>query len=359
MEHKPIELKLKTTPDETWDYAQIVDWTNNDFDEAGRIWKQLHKDEVAAEEAAAAKAQAKAQAAAAKDSMNGYADYLRRNNANRAFTASDAARVADLPEPVDTEAADMQSYGKMKEDETMVQVRNSRMARMARMAELNNKIAEIQNRLTELNVPLTKKGLTEDQLQRNIAAAQMRKFKSADPTSFWRWEVGRKDAIKKQEADNARLQAEKEMAEEKVRSTNTFKATAQLDKMQVDEFTTRDDIKGWLNNLATLEGEAAAYNDINLIEKIKHKRNELTGGSFKLTTEREQDILAELTKIQTMTGKVGGYTNDQAKEETKKLLKDNKDFLLKNNISLYMELLKNIGLNTTNKPKTGGFTFGS
>lgn len=152
MEHKPIELKLKTTPDETWDYAQIVDWTNNDFDEAGRIWKQLHKDEVAAEEAAAA-----------KDSMNGYADYLRRNNANRAFTASDAARVADLPEPVDTEAADMQSYGKMKEDETMVQVRNSRMARMARMAELNNKIAEIQNRLTELNVPLTKKGLTEDQ----------------------------------------------------------------------------------------------------------------------------------------------------------------------------------------------------
>lgn len=348
MEHKPIELKLKTTPDETWDYAQIVDWTNNDFDEAGRIWKQLHKDEVAAEEAAAA-----------KDSMNGYADYLRRNNANRAFTASDAARVADLPEPVDTEAADMQSYGKMKEDETMVQVRNSRMARMARMAELNNKIAEIQNRLTELNVPLTKKGLTEDQLQRNIAAAQMRKFKSADPTSFWRWEVGRKDAIKKQEADNARLQAEKEMAEEKVRSTNRFKATAQLDKMQVDEFTTRDDIKGWLNNLATLEGEAAAYNDINLIEKIKHKRNELTGGSFKLTTEREQDILAELTKIQTMTGKVGGYTNDQAKEETKKLLEENKDFLLKNNISLYMELLKNIGLNTTNKPKTGGFTFGS
>lgn len=353
MEHKPIELKLKTTPDETWDYAQIVEWTNNDFDEADRIWEQLHKDEVAAEEVAANKRSA----AAANENMNGYAEYLARNNGNRAFTSLDAERVAGLPEAVDNEAEDVRSYGKMKEDEAMAQVRNSRIARMA---ELDNKIAEIQNRLTELNVPLTKKGLTEDQLQRNIAAAQMRKFKSADPTSFWRWEVGRKDAIKQREADNARLQAEKQLAEEKVRSTNAFKAVAQLDKMQVDEFTTRDDIKGWLNNLASLEGEAAAYGDNDLLEKIEHKRGELTGGSFKPAAERAQDILAQMTYIESMTGKVGGYNKAEAKKAMQSLAEEHKEFLMKHDPQLYLDLLKGIGSNTRNKPKPrnpGGFSF--
>lgn len=361
-----IETELKTTPemrrtiagtpDASWSFPEIVAWTENDFDEANRIYDQLHPEEVAADEVLAKENGE----ATANEIMNGYSEAIGKrtgssSNAHRAYTTSDVIANANKPLSNDTLAEDTRSYGNMNQEEEAAAVRNSRIAKIA---ELDNRIMEIEAKLAEASKPIAKKGLTEDQLQRKIAAAQMRKFKGSDPTSFWRWEVGRKDAIKKQAADEAKLKAEKELAEDKVRKTNSFKTVAQLDKMSLDEYTTRDDIKGWMNQLATLEGEAAAYGDNELLAKIQAKRNEITRGGFKPATERAQDILAEFTRIQSQTGKVGGYTRKQAKEQITALAEKNKDFLMKHAPDLYLQLIKGIGSNSSNKPNEDGFTFG-
>lgn len=268
MEFKPFELKSKTAPDETWDYAKIVEWSDNDFDEADSIWKQLHKDEVAAEETAA------------KDNMNGYADYLRRNNANRAFTSRDAARLTDLPDPVDTEAADMQSYGQAKEAEADARIRNQLIARIA---DIENRIAELDGEIEAASKPITKKGLSDKDLYKKIAANEMRKWNSSDPTSFWRWEKAREDTKEKDEYERKRLENEKKESEDKTGKTLAYKVNNYIDRYAIDDKTSESEKKLMLSNLEDLRIEAENAGRVDLLnkldQKIKNIKNYVTSES--------------------------------------------------------------------------------
>lgn len=283
MEFKPFELKSKTTPDETWDYARIVEWSNNDFDEADRIWERLHKDEVAAEEAAANERSA----IAAKNNMNGYADYLRRNNANRAFTSSDAARVARLPEVVDNEVADMQSYGKMKEAEADAQIRNQLIDKIA---DIENRIAELDGEIEETSKPITKKGLSDKDLYKKIAANEMRKWNSSDPTSFWRWEKAREDVNEKEEYERKRLENEKKESEAKVAKNLTYKVNNYIDRYTIDDKTSDSEKKLMLSNLEDLKIEAENAGRVDLLnkldQKIKNIKNSNTSESQLSSTQK-------------------------------------------------------------------------
>lgn len=283
MEFKPFELKSKTTPDETWDYARIVEWSNNDFDEADRIWERLHKDEVAAEEAAANERSA----IAAKNNMNGYADYLRRNNANRAFTSSDAARVARLPEVVDNEVADMQSYGQAKEAEADAQIRNQLIAKIA---DIENRIAEIDGEIEEASKPIVKKGLSDKDLYKKIAANEMRKWNSSDPTSFWRWEKAREDVNEKEENERKRIENEKKESEAKVAKNLTYKVNNYIDRYTIDDKTSDSEKKLMLSNLEDLKIEAENAGRVDLLnkldQKIKNIKNSNTSESQLSSTQK-------------------------------------------------------------------------
>lgn len=283
MEFKPFELKTKTTPDETWDYSRIVEWSNNDFDEADRIWKQLHKDEVAAEEAAANERSA----AASKDKMNGYADYLRRNNANRAFTSSDAARLTDLPDPVDTEVADTLSYGLAKEAEADAQIRNQLIAKIA---DIENRIAELDGEIEEASKPIVKKGLSDKDLYKKIAANEMRKWNSSDPTSFWRWEKAREDTKEKDEYERKRIENEKKESKDKTDKTLAYKVNNYIERYTVDDKTSDSEKKLMLSNLEDLKIEAENAGRVDLLnkldQKIKNIKNSNTSESQLSSTQK-------------------------------------------------------------------------
>lgn len=275
MEFKPFELK----PDENWDYAQIVEWSNNDFDQADRIWEQLHKDELAANERSAV---------TAKNNMNGYADYLKRNNANRAFTSRDAARVAELPDPVvDTEAADTLSYGRAKEAEADAQIRNQLIAKIA---DIENRIAELDGVIEEASKPIVKKGLSDKDLYKKIAANEMRKWNSSDPTSFWRWEKAREDAKEKEEYERKRLENEKKESNDKTGKTLAYKVNNYIDRYTIDDKTSDSEKKLMLSNLEDLKIEAENAGRVDLLvkldQKIKNIKNSNTSESQLSTAQK-------------------------------------------------------------------------
>lgn len=251
MEFKPFELKTKTTPDETWDYSRIVEWSNNDFDEANRIWEQLHKGEVAAE-----------------NKMNGYADYLKRNNANRAFTSRDAAKLSGRPEVVDNEVADIRSYGKTKEAEADARIRNQLIAKIA---DIENRIAELDGEIEEAGKPIAKKGLSDKDLYKKIAANEMRKWNSSDPTSFWRWEKAREDANEKDEYERKRLENEKKESKDKTGKTLAYKVNNYIDRYTIDDKTSDSEKKLMLSNLEDLKIEAENAGRVDLLNKLDRK----------------------------------------------------------------------------------------
>lgn len=276
MEIKPYELKTKTTPDENWDYARIVEWSNNDFDQADRIWEQLHKDELAAEEEAANEKSA----VAAKNNMNGYADYLRRNNANRAFTSRDAAKLFELADPVDNEVADTLSYGQAKEAEADAQIRNQLIAKIA---DIENRIAELDGEIEEASKPIVKKGLSDNDLYKKIAANEMRKWNSSDPTSFWRWEKAREDTKEKEEYERKRLENEKKESKDRTGKTLAYKVNNYIDRYTIDDNTSDSEKKLMLSNLEDLKIEAENAGRVDLLnkldQKIKNIKNSITSES--------------------------------------------------------------------------------
>ena len=283
MEFKPFELKTKTTPDETWDYSRIVEWSNNDFDEANRIWEQLHKDEVAAEAAT----ENERSAVAAKNNMNGYADYLKRNNANRAFTSINAAKLSERPEVVDNEVADTLSYGRAKEAEADARIRNQLIAKIA---DIENRIAELDGEIEEASKPIVKKGLSDKDLYKKIAANEMRKWNSSDPTSFWRWEKAREDTKEKDEYERKRLENEKKESKDKTGKTLAYKVNNYIDRYTIDDKTSDSEKKLMLSNLEDLKIEAENAGRVDLLnkldQKIKNIKNSNTSESQLNSTQK-------------------------------------------------------------------------
>lgn len=356
MEFKPFELKTKTTPDENWDYARIVEWSNNDFDQADRIWEQLHKDELAAEEAAEEAAANEKSAVAAKNNMNGYADYLRRNNANRAFTSRDAAKLSELPDPVDNEVADTLSYGRAREAEADAQIRNQLIAKIA---DIENRIAELDGEIEEASKPITKKGLSDNDLYKKIAANEMRKWNSSDPTSFWRWEKAREDTKEKEIRDENRIQAEKDKANKTAKDNARFTIESSLEKMNVNrKGYNRNDQNRWLDELSTLKAEALKHGDFESLKKIAAKQREI-GADISVPADDANNIMLEANRIKAQVGKQGGYTKEEAKKMLEKLKEENYELLFGVDPK-YIEMLDNDiakFTKSTPSPQPGGNPF--
>lgn len=206
----------------------------------------------------------------AKDLMKGYGSYMDRSRGvnPEVYRAQYEKEQAEKQKMNDSLAADTLSYGQAKEAEADAQIRNQLIAKIA---DIENRIAELDGEIEEASKPIDKKGLSEKDLYKKIAANEMRKWNSSDPTSFWRWEKAREDANEKEEKDRKRIEAEKKESNDKIAKNLTYKVNNYIDRYTIDGKTTDSEKKLMLSNLEDLKIEAENAGRIDLLNKLDQK----------------------------------------------------------------------------------------
>lgn len=225
----------------------------------------------------------------AKDLMKGYGSYMDRSRGvnPEVYRAQYEKEQAEKQKMNDSLAADTLSYGQAKEAEVDAQIRNQLIAKIA---DIENRIAELDGEIEEVSKPITKKGLSDKDLYKKIAANEMRKWNSSDPTSFWRWEKAREDAKEKDEYERKRLENEKKESKDKTGKTLAYKVNNYIDRYTIDDKTSDSEKKLMLSNLEDLKIEAENAGRVDLLnkldQKIKNIKNSNTSESQLSSTQK-------------------------------------------------------------------------
>lgn len=206
----------------------------------------------------------------AQDLMKGYGSFMDRSRGvnPEVYRAQYEKEQAEKQKMNDSLAADTLSYGQAKQAEADAQVRNQLIAKIA---DIENRIAELDGEIEEASRPIAKKALSEKDLYKKIAANEMRKWNSSDPTSFWRWEKAREDTKEKEENDRKRIEAEKKESNDKVAKNLTYKVNNYIDRYTIDGKTTDSEKKLMLSNLEDLKIEAENAGRVDLLNKLDQK----------------------------------------------------------------------------------------
>lgn len=111
---------------------------------------------------------------------------------------------------VPSNAYDMTNYGKnlQAQAEPTEQNFNSSFGydeRNAKIAQLESQIAMVKERIARNERALT--GKSYDDVNNKLAALEMRKINSSDPTTLWRWNQGRLDTMKANASQDAKTSA--------------------------------------------------------------------------------------------------------------------------------------------------------
>ena len=206
----------------------------------------------------------------AQDLMKGYGSFMDRSRGvnPEVYRAQYEKEQAEKQKMDDSLAADTLSYGQAKQAEADAQVRNQLIAKIA---DIENRIAELDGEIAEASRPIVKKALSEKDLYKKIAANEMRKWNSSDPTSFWRWEKAREDANEKEVNDRKRLEEEKKESKDKTAKNLTYKVNNYIDRYTIDDKTTDSEKKLMLSNLEDLKIEAENAGRVDLLNKLDQK----------------------------------------------------------------------------------------
>ena len=206
----------------------------------------------------------------AQDLMKGYGSFMDRSRGvnPEVYRAQYEKEQAEKQKMDDSLAADTLSYGQAKQAEADAQVRNQLIAKIA---DIENRIAELDVEIEEASRPIVKKALSEKDLYKKIAANEMRKWNSSDPTSFWRWEKAREDTNEKEEKDRKRLEEEKKESKDKTAKNLTYKVNNYIDRYTMDDKTTDSEKKLMLSNLEDLKIEAENAGRVDLLNKLDQK----------------------------------------------------------------------------------------
>ena len=206
----------------------------------------------------------------AQDLMKGYGSFMDRSRGvnPEVYRAQYEKEQAEKQKMDDSLAADTLSYGQAKQAEADAQVRNQLIAKIA---DIENRIAELDGEIEEASRPIVKKALSEKDLYKKIAANEMRKWNSSDPTSFWRWEKAREDTNEKEENDRKRLEEEKKESKDKTAKNLTYKVNNYIDRYTIDDKTTDSEKKLMLSNLEDLKIEAENAGRVDLLNKLDQK----------------------------------------------------------------------------------------
>lgn len=206
----------------------------------------------------------------AQDLMKGYGSFMDRSRGvnPEVYRAQYEKEQAEKQKMDDSLAADTLSYGQAKQAEADAQVRNQLIAKIA---DIENRIAELDGEIEEASRPIAKKALSEKDLYKKIAANEMRKWNSSDPTSFWRWEKAREDTNEKEENDRKRIEEEKKESKDKTAKNLTYKVNNYIDRYTIDDKTTDSEKKLMLSNLEDLKIEAENAGRVDLLKKLDQK----------------------------------------------------------------------------------------
>ena len=206
----------------------------------------------------------------AQDLMKGYGSFMDRSRGvnPEVYRSQYEKEQAEKQKMDDSLAADTLSYGQAKQAEADAQVRNQLIAKIA---DIENRIAELDDEIEEASRPIAKKALSEKDLYKKIAANEMRKWNSSDPTAFWRWEKAREDTNEKEENDRKRLEDEKKESKDKVAKNLTYKVNNYIDRYTIDDQTTDSEKKLMLSNLEDLKIEAENAGRVDLLNKLDQK----------------------------------------------------------------------------------------
>ena len=206
----------------------------------------------------------------AQDLMKGYGSFVDRSRGvnPEVYRAQYEKEQAEKQKMDDSLAADTLSYGQAKQAEADAQVRNQLIAKIA---DIENRIAELDVEIEEASRPIVKKALSEKDLYKKIAANEMRKWNSSDPTYFWRWEKAREDTNEKEEKDRKRLEEEKKESKDKTAKNLTYKVNNYIDRYTIDDKTTDSEKKLMLSNLEDLKIEAENAGRVDLLNKLDQK----------------------------------------------------------------------------------------
>lgn len=225
----------------------------------------------------------------AQDLMKGYGSFMDRSRGvnPEVYRAQYEKEQAEKQKMDDSLAADTLSYGQAKQAEADAQVRNQLIAKIA---DIENRIAELDGEIEAASRPIVKKALSEKDLYNKIAANEMRKWNSSDPTSFWRWEKTREDTKEKEENDRKRIEAEKKESNDKVAKNLTYKVNNYIDRYTIDDKTSDSEKKLMLSNLEDLKIEAENAGRVDLLnrldQKIKNIKDSNTSESQLSTTQK-------------------------------------------------------------------------
>lgn len=228
----------------------------------------------------------------AQNLMKGYGSFMDRSRGvnPEVYRAQYEKEQAEKQKMDDSLAADTFSYGQAKQAEADAQARNQLIAKIA---DIENRISELDGEIAEASKPIVKKALSEKDLYKKIAANEMRKWNSSDPTSFWRWEKAREDTNEKEENDRKRLEEEKKESKDKTAKSLTYKVNNYIDRYTIDDTTTDSEKKLMLSNLEDLKIEAENAGRVDLLNKLDQKIKNIKGSN---TSESQLSYTQKIIK---------------------------------------------------------------
>lgn len=184
-------------------------------------------------------------------------------------------------------AYDMTNYGKnlQAQAEPMEQNFNPSFGydeRNAKIAQLEQQIAMVKDRIARNERALT--GKSYDDANNQIAALEMRKINSSDPTTLWRWQQQRQDT---KEAN----------ANTKAKAVEQFKNKVNMWNRMPPSKTT-EGIEQQISNINSviLEGDNIGADVSELYKKMQDLQNLIPGGTASENTAADVDTIIKTAK---------------------------------------------------------------
>ena len=211
---------------------------------------------------------------------------------------------------VPSNAYDMTNYGKnlQAQAEPMEQNFNPSFGydeRNAKIAQLEQQIAIVKERINRNERALT--GKSYEDVNNQIAALEMRKINSSDPTTLWRWQQQRQDT------KDANANTKAKAAEQFKNKVNMWKRTKPSN--------TTEGLEQQISNInaAILAGDNIGADVSELYVKMQELQNHLPGGTASENTAADVDTIIKTAKTSDEIASVLNTHTDLIPEQKSRL----------------------------------------
>lgn len=152
----------------------------------------------------------------------------------------------------------------------------------AKIAQLEQQIAQVKERIARNKRALS--GKSYEDVNNKLAALEMKKINSQDPTMIWRWQQQRQDTLK------ANANTKTNAAEQFKNKVNMWKRTKPSN--------TTEGLEQQISNInaAILEGDNIGADVSELYVKMQELQNLLPGGTASENTQADVDTIIKTAK---------------------------------------------------------------